>query len=148
MSELRYEVTARSAAPPEAVFALLADAPRWHEWAGPFVPKSMWAKEGDPAPGGVGAVRKLGAPPFWSLEEIVAYEPPRHLAYVLVSGLPVKDYRADVDLVADGAATIITWRGRFQPGIPGTGPVMQAFLKRIVGGFARRLAAAAGTVTP
>jgi len=48
-----YELTVHSAAPPEIVFAVLADATRWHEWAGFSVATSQWEREGDPAPGGV-----------------------------------------------------------------------------------------------
>ena len=44
-----YEVTARSAAAPQRVFDVLADAPSWHEWAGPLIVQSWWEREGDPA---------------------------------------------------------------------------------------------------
>ena len=145
MSACSYTVTARSSAPPEVVFDVLADGARWKEWAGPLAPNSSWDREGTPEPGGVGAIRKLGAWPVFSREEIVEYDPPRHLAYTLLSGMPVKDYRADVELTADGAGTTITWSGHFNPRIPGTGPLFVAFFKRVVGGFAKRLAATAAT---
>ena len=138
-----YELTARSDAPPETVFALLADGAGWSNWAGPLAPKSSWEREGSPDAGGVGAIRKVGAWPVFSREEIVEYDPPRHLAYTLLSGMPVKDYRADVELTADGAGTAIVWKGSFEAKIPGTGPVFRTFFRQIVGGFAKRLAAAA-----
>lgn len=68
-------------------------------------------RDGDPAPDGVGAIRKLGTPPFFSREEIVESVPPRRLAYVLRSGLPLRSYRAEVDLAPDGDGTAISWRG-------------------------------------
>jgi uncharacterized protein YndB with AHSA1/START domain len=136
-----FEVQALSSAPPAAVFALLADGPSWQRWAGPLIRRATWDREGDPAPGGVGAVRKLGAPPLFSREEIVAYDPPHHLAYTMLSGQPVRDYRADVRLVPDGAGTRIEWAATFRPRIPGTGRLMRWYLGAIVGGFARRLAA-------
>lgn len=138
-----YEVSATSAAPPERVFALLADGAGWSRWAGPMVVRSWWAREGEPAPGGVGAVRALGLGRIGSREEIVAYDPPRHLAYVLLSGLPVRSYRAEVRLEPAGAGTRIVWRGAFAPRLPGTAGLLRRFLAATVGGFARRLARAA-----
>jgi uncharacterized protein YndB with AHSA1/START domain len=135
-----YEVHARSAAPPPRVFEVLADAPRWREWAGPFVRESRWEREGDPPPGGVGAIRRLGAKAMGSREQIVAYDPPRHLAYTWLTRV-VRDYRADVRLESDGGGTRIVWSGTFTPTLPGSGPVMERFFRITVGGFARRLAA-------
>jgi uncharacterized protein YndB with AHSA1/START domain len=143
VSRQSFEVVRRSPAAPEAVFAVLADGSRWSEWAGPLVRRSAWDREGAPEPGGVGAVRRLGSAPFFSREKIVEYDPPRHLAYVLLSGMPVRDYRSDVDLTPDGAGTEIRWRSSFAPRIPGTGPLVRAVMAAIVGGFARRLAKAA-----
>jgi uncharacterized protein YndB with AHSA1/START domain len=140
VSRASYEVTARSAAPPERVFALLADVPSWQEWAGPMVLRSWWEREGDPPPGGVGAVRRLGVRGASSREEIVAYEPPRHLGYVWHTRI-VRNYRADVRLEPDGAGTRIVWSGSFTPTSLGPAPVMRRFFRAMVGGFARRLAA-------
>jgi uncharacterized protein YndB with AHSA1/START domain len=139
-----YVVEAHSGASPEAVFAVLADAPRWQEWAGPVVPRSSNEREGVGAPGGVGAIRRLGSGPLSSREEIVTYEPPTRLAYVLLNGQRRHGYRAQVDLTPlDGGGTRITWSGSFRPPLPGTGPLMLLGFKRLVGGFARRLAARA-----
>jgi uncharacterized protein YndB with AHSA1/START domain len=141
---LSFQVEALSSAAPESVFALLADGAGWRRWAGPMIRRSSWDREGLPAPGGVGAVRKLGAPPVYSREEIVAYDPPRHLAYTMLSGQPVREYRADVNLVPAGDGTRIEWAATFRPAVPGTGRFIRWYLAAIVGGFARRLAAHAG----
>jgi uncharacterized protein YndB with AHSA1/START domain len=138
-----YEVTATSTAPPERVFDVLADGAGWSRWAGAMVVRSWWEREGEPAPGGVGAIRALGLPKLGSREEIVAYERPSHLAYIVLSGLPAKNYRADVHLTPDGEGTRITWGGSFVPKVPGTGALIRGFLIRTVGAFARRLAAEA-----
>jgi len=136
-----FKVDATSSAAPEAVFALLADGPSWSRWAGPLIRRSTWAREGRPPPGGVGAVRKLGVPPVYSREEIVEYDPPHRLAYTILSGQPVREYRADVRLRPDGDGTRIEWAASFRPAIPGTGRFVRWYLAAIVGGFARRLAA-------
>jgi hypothetical protein len=119
------------------VFAVVSDARRWHEWT--FVPRSELEREGEPAPDGVGAMRKLGRAPFISREEVVAYEPPRRYGYVLRSGLPVRSYRAEVLLEPDGTGTAITWTGHVEP-LPATGPAMGWFLGRMLQGFATNAA--------
>jgi uncharacterized protein YndB with AHSA1/START domain len=138
MSPRTITTTDRSEAPPARVFEVLADAPRWKDWA--RFSRSEYEREGDPPPHGVGAVRRFGSRVAASREEVVAYEPPHHFAYVLLSGLPVRNYRADVNLTPDGAGTRITWTSTFEPKIPGTGRIMSAFLGSVVRDFARRLA--------
>lgn len=139
-----YELTVSSSAPPVAVFEVLADATRWREWAGRTVTVSDWERVGDPPPGGVGAIRRLGRPPAFALEEILEYDPPHHLGYTVVRGLPVRGYHADIDLLAttDGG-TAIRWAGAFEPKVPGTGALFAAILERIVHGYATSAAAEA-----
>jgi uncharacterized protein YndB with AHSA1/START domain len=139
-----YEFTVESRADPAAVFAVLADATRWREWAGKMITVSEWEREGEPAPGGVGAVRKLGRPPAYALEQIVEYDPPHHLAYTILRGLPVRGYHADIDLLPTSTGgTTIRWAGAFEPTIPGTGAVFAAMLHRIVHGYAAAAASEA-----
>ncbi len=138
-----YECTAQSAAPPAAVFEVIADATRWHEWAGVMIGVSEWEREGDPAPGGVGAIRKLGRWPAFAREQILEYEPPRHLAYTIVSRVPLRGYHADVDLEATASGTTIRWTGAFEPVVPGTGALLAEFFRRTVQGYARAAAAEA-----
>jgi hypothetical protein len=140
MREHRYRIVVVSSAAPTTVFAVLADAPRWHEWAG-TIGASSYEREGDPAPHGVGAVRCFGAGfgPT-SREEVVVFDPPRRLSYEIRSGpLPVHGYRSDVELVASGSGTLVTWRGRYRTAVPGLAWV----LRRLVTGFARDLVAEA-----
>ena len=143
MAVSTYRVTASSNAPPETVFAVLADATRWREWAGPMISVSDWEREGDPAPGGVGAIRRLGRTPLFAREQIVEYEPPRHLAYTILTGIPVRGYHADIDLLPERERTTIRWSGAFEPCVPGSGAVFAALLGRTVRGYARAAAAEA-----
>lgn len=149
MGRYSYEVTARSAAPPEAVFALLADGAGWSRWAGPLVRYSAWEAGGPEPPGGVGSVRILGTRALHSREEIVEHRAPELLAYEVRSGWPVKGYHAEVHLEPEGAGgqgggTRIVWSGTFDSLVPGTGAVVLALTRPMIAGFARRLAAAAG----
>ena len=134
-----FVVTARSAAPPATVFALVADGANWARWAGPLVPRSTWEREGDPAPGGVGAIRKLGQWPLFGREEILEYSPPHHTAYTVLSGVPIRDHRAEIDLSPDGTGTVIAWRSQFVPTIPGSARCSSWVLAKMLGSFARRL---------
>ena len=143
-----YEVTARSSAPPERVFALLDDATSWRRWAGPLVAHASWEREGEPAPGGVGAIRKVGRWPMFGREQVLVSEPPSHHAYTTLSGNPVRGYRADVALTPDGAGTLITWSATFEPRIAGTGRLLEGFYRRLIGSFARRLATYAEQAEP
>ncbi len=138
---------AHSSASPEAVFAVLADAPTWQEWAGPAVPRSSW--ETGSLSGGVGAVRRLGFGPLSSREEIVEHDPPHRLAYVLRSGEGLHHYRAIVDLQAqpDGG-THIVWSGTVDTSVLGLAPLLIMVFRRLVGRFANRLARQAERTPP
>jgi Polyketide cyclase / dehydrase and lipid transport len=144
-----YEFIVRCSAPADVVFDVLADATRWKDWAGMTVGVSEWDREGVPAPGGVGAVRKLGRWPLFTREQITEYDPPRHLGYTILSGMPVRGYHADIDLSLDTtdttdttgttgtAGTAIRWAGAFEPTVPGTGTALETLLERVVLGYAR-----------
>jgi uncharacterized protein YndB with AHSA1/START domain len=135
-----YDVRVRSSASREQIFALVADATTWSRWAGPLISHSSWVREGDPAPGGVGAVRRLGSKLVATREEILEYDPPHYLAYTILSWQPIRDYRAIVSLDPDGDGTRITWAGAFEPMVPGSGRLYAWVLGRIVGAMAVRLA--------
>lgn len=134
-----FVVESHSAADPATVFAVLADGSRWQEWAGPVVPRSSWDSA---APsGGLGAVRRLGLGPLRSREEIVEHEPPYRLAYVLRSGERLHHYRASVDLLADPVGgTRIVWSGAVDSPVPGVASALAPVFRRLVRGFAARLA--------
>jgi uncharacterized protein YndB with AHSA1/START domain len=143
-----YDVRVRSAATREQIFALLADATSWPRWAGPVIRHGSWVKEGDPAPGGVGAIRKLGTSRVGTQEQIIEYDPPHYLAYTILGRQPIRDYRAIVSLDPDGDGTRITWAGAFEPLLPGTGAVIAWGLRRMIGSMAKGLARYAAEQPP
>jgi len=138
VSEQRVLVAARSDAPVERVWAVLADARRWREWTP--LRTSELEREGSPDPDGVGALRRFGAGPVRTREEVVEFEPPHRLVYEMRGGMPIRGYRAEVTLTPWGAGTEIAWRSRFEPLIPGTGALLRVLLRAIVGDLARRMA--------
>jgi hypothetical protein len=141
-----FDASARSVASAETIWPLIGEATRWKEWA--WMTHTSLLREGDPAPDGVGALRRFAVGPGGSQEEVVAWDPPRHLGYVMVRGLPVRHYRADVHLDKDGGGTVVTWRCSVEALVPGTGPALRFVLERMVRGFATRLCRYADTVAP
>jgi hypothetical protein len=138
---LAFEASAVSAASAEAMWPLVADVTRWTDWSWM---RATRLREGDPPPDGVGTLRRFAVGRGGSQEEVVAFEPPRHLGYVAVRGLPVRHYRADVHLddapQGDGTTgTRVTWRCEVEPLVPGTGRLLRAVLRRMVASFARRV---------
>jgi hypothetical protein len=77
-------------------------------------------------------------------ERVTVLEPPSRFGYELLSGLPIRDYRAEVTLApaADGG-TDIRWRSTFAALIPGTGWMMRRRLGRFIAETAQGLARAA-----
>jgi len=135
-----YDVRTWSSAPPEQVFDLVADATTWSRWGGLMIMHSFFGKEGTPAPGGVGAIRRLGTRLFSTREEITEYDAPHYLAYTILGPAPMREYRAIVSCDPENGGTRITWAGAFKPVVPGTGKLLAWVLKRVVGGMAKGLA--------
>jgi uncharacterized protein YndB with AHSA1/START domain len=134
--------TRHSTAPIESVWPLVAEAARWRDWASFTV--SRRERDGAPDPDGVGAIRNFGFPVFTSREEVVAFEPPAHLGYTLLSGLPLREYRSDVTLTpAAGGGTDIEWRSSFRPPWPASGWFWSGLMTLMLRDFTRRLARAA-----
>lgn len=134
MGSHHYDIEATSQASIATVFEVIADAPNWSRW-NRSIGRASWEREGEPAPWGIGAVRALGASrgPL-SRERIIEFDPPRHLAYDIVSGpMPVRGYRADVRLCEiDGGGTLISWKGEWSTRVP----FVSGFLTKMVRGFA------------
>lgn len=139
-----FEVNRTSRADAATLFKLVSDGARWSDWAKPVVPSSAWVTEGDPAPGGVGAIRKLGVGPVGVQEQTTAYEQDRLHAYALLTPGPVNNYRAEVRFTprAEGG-TDVRWSGSFDERIPGTGKLAQRAFNGLISQLATKLVSAA-----
>lgn len=133
-----FEARARSSAPVADVWPLIGEAQRWKEWS--FLTRSDLVRNGDPTPDGIGAVRRFTRYGVGSREEVVAWDPPHHLAYCVLSGVPVRHYRADVVLTPEASGTVITWSAAFDETIPGTGRLLVIVLRRMIRRFATEAA--------
>lgn len=139
-----FEVNRISSAPAATLFRIETDGAGWSRWAGPTILHSSWEREGDPAPGGIGAVRKVGTWPMLMLEETLEYEQDRKHVYGFAAKGPVKDYRAELLLEPNPAGgTKVRWSGSFVEGVPFTGPILRAFLRNTIDDISKRLIATA-----
>jgi uncharacterized protein YndB with AHSA1/START domain len=140
----RYSIVAkaRTEASASTVFALLKDGSTWPRWT--MFSAFHLERPGYDEPSGIGAVRVFTTPFTKAREEIVELVPNRRLSYLLLSGLPLQNYRAEVDLEPlGGGATMIVWRATFETKYPGTGWFWRWLLGRVIKRVAEDLASAA-----
>ena len=146
MAKKTIDVTVESAAEPAAIYALLRAGETWPTWS-PITSYELVR----PAPGadGVGEVHTfhtkqvLGT--VHSREEVVELVPDRRFSYTLLHGMPLRNYRADIDLTATASGTSIRWHSTFDPAVPGTGWFYRAVLSAFIARCARGLATHAAT---
>lgn len=128
-----FTFTREIAAPAETVFEVLTD----HRGYTELTPlrKAELEREGEPAPNGVGAIRKLTAvgPPM--REEVIAFEAPSRFSYTVLSGLPVRDHVGTVELSPSGSGTKMVYAVRTHPTLPLVGFAVIAAVKRAIGGL-------------
>ena len=125
---------------PATLFALLRDPATWPQWS--FIDRFALERPGIGERDGLGAIRNFRTGPVLAREEVVELTPYSRFGYALLSGLPVHDYRANVDLIPmDGELTLVRWYASFRPNIPGTGWAMRIFLRDVLVRSVRALAA-------
>ena len=113
MDKLHVEAEQTARAEPAIVWALISDVmtyPRWGPWS-----EAGYRRPGDTSPRGPGAVywlrssRRYGLRRPVSVEKILDAEEGRRLAYTVIGGIPVRNYRAEVTLVPADGGTRIRW---------------------------------------
>jgi uncharacterized protein YndB with AHSA1/START domain len=129
---IEFTLTQTTTAPIETVFEALTNhrAIADYVWA---VRRSTLDREGDPAPNGVGAVRRIEAVGPAIVEEIIDYQRPTRYAYKMLSGAPVRDHVGTVELREAGTGTEVSWHLRSTPKIPGGDWLLSPVLKRVIG---------------
>jgi ribosome-associated toxin RatA of RatAB toxin-antitoxin module len=132
-------VTRTIPAPAEDVFDLLADHANYDRFRP--IHDSELVREGDPAPNGVGALRRIKVRPLTFEEEVTAYERPARLDYLIVKlNVPFQHHGGSIRLTPDGDGTHVDWQSSFTVPTPVLGaleePVWAPVLSR---GFRRVL---------
>jgi len=134
----RISVYATTRTPADLLYDLLKDPVTWTSWSpmdesGPV----------DPAPGdpnGVGSTRAFRNGRVRGIDRVVELIPGRRFAYVHLQGLPLRDYRGDVDLEPTPDGTRIHWHVAFRPKVDGTGWFWRIGLRRFLQQMADGLA--------
>ncbi len=119
MSKLSVEAEGATRAGPEVVWSLVANAntfPRWGPWNdGGYRPSS-------PGPSHEGSIQwfRYGRRTT-SVEQILEIDEFRRIAYTVVSGIPVKNYRAEVTLTPTSTGgTSICWAASWDKTLMGS----------------------------
>jgi hypothetical protein len=105
-------------------------------------------RPGDDGGESLNAIRVFHTGRSVSRERIVELVPGRRFSYALLSGLPLRDYRADIDLTPESGGTAVRWHSRFEPKVRGTGWLYRLALRRFIRRCADGLVAHAATVDP
>jgi Polyketide cyclase / dehydrase and lipid transport len=138
MSRQRIEHTATTTADPATVYALLRDGATWTTW-GPLDSFEL-ERPGAGEPEGLGAARVFRSGRVTGRDTVAELVQDRRFSYTHVSSLPIRDYRADVDLEPTEHGTTIRWVSSFEPKVPGTGAVLRrgldGFVAKLVEGLA------------
>ncbi|UJW35494.1 SRPBCC family protein [Saccharothrix sp. AJ9571] len=138
----KYDVTAISAAPPAAVWRLLADARTWPAWS--TVDEVVADRSSGLDPDGrdpVGAIRAFRTGRTVTGERLTGLVEEKQLTYEDAFNWALRDYRAVVDLMpTTEGGTFIHWHGTYSAR-RGLGRLMQGVLQRTMQRMADGLAA-------
>jgi hypothetical protein len=128
------EGTATTAASRKQVWRLLADAGTWSQWG-------AWSSvevEGD-GEHRLGAIRVLRQGPYRVRERVTDWQPDERMAYELLEGMNVRDYRSAVTLEDAPGGTLVRWRSTYDR----AGLLTKLLLRLAVREAPRRVARAA-----
>lgn len=124
------------AAPIETVFAAVTDHGRMGEWLAGA--KVSLVREGDPAPNGLGAVRRVGVGGAEVDEAVCHWKAPTEMDYQVVRGGPLRDHLGQIRLqsATDGGTDLhytIRYTVPWTAGGPIVGHLLRLILTRQLG---------------
>lgn len=137
--EQRIEIEVHTSAGADRVYALLRDGASWPVWSP--IESFELERSGAGEPEGIGAIRIFRRGRTTGRDQITELVPGRRFGYRNVAGIPVRDYRGEIDLEPDEGGTGIRWCVTFLPRWPGTGWLLRLGLRRLIGQAAHGLAA-------
>jgi uncharacterized protein YndB with AHSA1/START domain len=133
-----FELERRFEAPADIVWDVLTDHRAYEAWGA--ASKATLETEGTPDVNGVGAVRRLAEGPIAVREKVLEFEPKTRFVYTVLSGPPVRDYRATVRLEPRGTSTMVHWSVSFRGKLPLLGHVMKPVVRHVIGTLMRKAA--------
>jgi uncharacterized protein YndB with AHSA1/START domain len=112
------------AASPEPIFDLLTDHADYDRFRG--ITKSELLREGEPAPNGIGAMRFVLVRPLRFEEEIVAFDRPSRMDYVIRKiNVPLQHEVGSIRLSPGEATTRVVWTSSFRVPTPLVGGLQE-----------------------
>ncbi len=141
MAQQEILIRRTTSVPPEVVWARIVDGAQWPAMS--TLETFTLEREGEPrrTGEGVGAVRAFKSGRIVTREEVVEREEQRRFAYVLLDGMPIRRYRAEIDLEPEGDGSALRWRSTFSPIVPGTGWVFRVGIERTIASLVAGLTA-------
>jgi hypothetical protein len=136
------DVQVHTRAKADDVYALLRDGASWPAWA----PIDSFHLERSGNAERVGEVWVFRQGKVTGRDQIVKMVPGRRFVYRHLSGLPVRDYRGDIELEPTGRGTRIRWHICFKPMAAGTAWLLRWMIRRFIQRCADGLATFALTV--
>jgi len=128
------------------VFSLLKNSDTWPRWS--LFNSFELERAGNGECFGVGAIRTFSTRVSKTTEQVTELIPDQKLSYVLLSGLPLRNYQAVVQLSSpESGVTLVNWTASFQCRC-GTGWFWRISLNLILSRVAMQLAAAAEKLEP
>ena len=131
------ERTVRIDASADQVWGVLSDhrgMPRWF----PLDTVAL-AREGQPAPNGVGAERVMRGSKTNMREQVVGWDAARSLRYRLLEGAPITCHQGKVDIRRVPGGSEVTWKIRYRPKIPGTAGIARRAVEKLLDDVLPRL---------
>ncbi|HEX5118938.1 MAG TPA: SRPBCC family protein [Pseudonocardiaceae bacterium] len=136
MAEISVRVP--TTASPHHLYELLRDGASWPVWSP--INSFELRRPAEDEPEGLGAIRVFRTGRHTSVERVAELVPDKRFSYELVRGLPLRGYRADIDVETDGDTAVIHWHSTFRPKVPGTGWIYQRALSKFIQQCAEGLA--------
>jgi hypothetical protein len=139
MKKIHAQASIVTSADAAAVYSLVKNSASYPFWS--MIDEFEAVRPGKDEPYGVGSQRIFRTGRLVMHEEVVELAPDRLVAYVLLSGFPMNDYRAETILDPfDGGGTRITWRCAFYPKYKGSGWFWRLTMSWVLRRFLRMLA--------
>jgi hypothetical protein len=123
-------------APPGALFEVLSDHAGFDRFAG--IRRAEVVRPGEPAPNGLGALRRIWIGPLRFDEEITSWDPPNGYGYLIreLRGFRIRHRGGSIRLTEEGEGTRALWRSEFDVPIPLVGEAIgRLFAARFKRGF-------------
>src|SRR3954469_143018 len=139
MALQRLDARGHSDAEPATVYALLRDGSTWPAWG--TVERFALEQPGTPAPESVGAIRNFFTGRYKMRERVAELVPDKRFSYELLDGLPLRDYRAVIDITPADGGTAIHWHTTFTCKVPGMGWLYRRALQKVTTGMVDGLVA-------